>query len=477
MKKTIPNSFSGMLYMHGMDNMCDASFSVSNNIVTIIPLTDECRKHNQKLSYTDGSADNDSWVFGYSDDSCSIAMLRRTRLSSSISAPVNLSVSRFYTPLIVKSISPNDVDLSTFDAIEFRGGIIDVLHMPDFACRVDENEHCIKFTDKSSYSRTYSVDIADEKIEVAYSVDISELKLEFGKTPDLRNAVHSVLRFDFDNSKQLSDIYKYYSYAMNLLQFCCGRLNVGFEIRLYKKEIRSINNKEVKLETPILVKFKDGFDDYANDMLNSINVISFNFLGEKFPRLLKILAEEQTKPHLLFLPKRNKEINNIQYTDVGDLCVAFDREFRLKSIEEKEKQDDIYSFCDEIEKFIGESKYSEELKNRAKGLIGTLKNPSPKMIISFFYDRFEKYLKIITEQKDHDKYGIVKFYSNDDFKKLISKFVDIRNKAAHKGIVWNAGTEIFVHLKILIYFSVFKRAGYSDDESAQMLSKLFGRFF
>jgi len=212
-------------------------------------------------------------------------------------------------------------------------------------------------------------------------------------------------------------------------------------------------------------------------VLDSINVIRLNFLGDKFPRLLKILAEEQTQPHLLFLSKRNKESNNIQYTDVGDLCVAFDREFRLKPIEESEKQDDISSFCDEIEKFISESKYSEELKNRAKGLIGNLKNPSPKMVISSFYDCFEEFLKKITEQKDHDKYGIVKFYSNDDFKKLISKFVDIRNKAAHEGIVWNSGTEIFVHLKILIYFCVFKRAGYSGDESSQMLSWLFGRLF
>ena len=47
MKNTIPDSFSGMLNMQGVGNSCDASFSISNNVVTIIPLTDECRKHNQ----------------------------------------------------------------------------------------------------------------------------------------------------------------------------------------------------------------------------------------------------------------------------------------------------------------------------------------------------------------------------------------------------------------------------------------------
>lgn len=469
MKKIIPDSFCGMLNMQGIGKGCDASFSIANNVVTIIPLTDECRKYNQKLSYTDGSADNDNWIFGYSDDSRSIAMLRRKRLSTNISTTVGLSASKFYTPIIVKSMIPGDVDLHTFDSIEFRGGIVDVLHMPDLACRIDENGSGIEFTNKSTYSKTYSVDIDDETINVTYSVDISELKLEVGKTPDLRNSIHSVLRLDFNNSKQLSDIYKYYSYATKLFQFCCGRLNVGFEIRLYKKE--------AKIGTPILVRFKDGFDDYANDVIDSINVIRLNFLGDKFPCLFKILIEERTQPHLSFLSKRNKDSNNIQYTDIGDLCVAFDREFRLRPLDESEKKDDISSFCEEIEEFIAKSKYSDELKNRANGLIGNLKNPSPKMVISAFYDSFEEFLKKITEPKDHDKWGVVKFYSNDEFKKLISKFVDIRNKAVHKGIVWNDGTEIFAHLKILIYLCVLKRAGYSGDESAQMLSWLFGRLF
>ena len=464
--------------MQDVGKGCDASFSVTNNIVTVIPLTEECKKHNYELSYTDGSADKDSWIFGYSDDSCKVAFLRRTRLSSGISAPIDLSVSRFYAPVIVKGTKPIDVDLRTFDTIEFRGGIIDILHNPDLACRIDKNGRNIEFKDKSNYEKTYSVDIADETIKITYSVDTSELKLEFGKTLDLRNAIHSVLRFDFDSSKQLSDIDKYYSYAMNLFQFCCGRLNVGFEIRLYKKNIRcNIEGKELTEEMPILVKFKDGFDDYANDVLDCMNVMRLNYLGDRFPQLLKILAEEKSQPRLLFLPKRNKEINNIQYTDVGDLCVAFDREFRLNSHEESEKQDDIFEFCNEIDKFIDESKYNVELKNRAKGLIGNIKNPSPKMIISLFYDNFEEFLKKITEQKDHDKYGVVKFYSNNNFKKLISKFVDIRNKAAHTGVAWNDGTEIFVHLKVLIYFCILKRAGYSNDESANMLSWLFNRFF
>lgn len=474
MKKIISENFSGLLNMQGVGNIPDASFSISNNIVTIIPLTNECRQHNHKLSYTDGSADNDNWIFGYSDDNRNIAILRKTRLSTIISCPIDLQVAKFSTPIIVKSAEPRDINLRTFDAIEFRGGIIDILHMPDLACRIDDGGRCIKFIDKSSYTETYPIEIDNEMMEVTYSVDTSELKLELGKTVDLRNDICSVLRFDFESSKQLSDIFKYYSYAMKLCQFCCGRLNVCFEMRLYQKKQCADNNTEI---TPIYVKFKDGFDDYANDVLDSINVICFNLLGDKFPSLFKILAEEKTQPHLSFLSNRNIERNRIKYTDIGDLCVAFDREFRLKPIEDSEKQDEITLFCDEMEKFIDESEHSEELKNRAKGLIGTIKNPSPKMIISLFYDCFEVLLKKITEQEDHIKYGVTKFYSNDEFKKLISKFVGIRNKVAHSGIVGNEVTEIFTHLKLLIYFCVLKRAGYSGGESVQILSRLFGRFF
>lgn len=134
-------------------------------------------------------------------------------------------------------------------------------------------------------------------------------------------------------------------------------------------------------------------------------------------------------------------------------------------------------FVSDVEKLIEGMEYSDELKNRARGLTGNLRNPSPKMVISEFYDVFGKSLKTITEPAKHEELGIAKFYSNDEFIKTISKFVDIRNKAAHSGLDWNSGIDIFAHLKVLIYFCIVNRAGYADKDSACMLSWLFARLF
>ena len=237
MIKKIQNSFSGMLDLQGIGNgQCDAFFNMQDNIVTIIPLTNECRKHARILSYNDGTNEKDNWLYGFSEDGCSIAFLQKTHLHSTLSSPVDMGTSRFHTPIIIKSSRPDNKDLSTFDVIEFRWGIVDLLHNPDLAVQDDYKSKCIVFNDKSDYTYSFEAEVAGEKLQITYSIDVSEVCLEAGKVPDLRSAIHSIMRFNFDDKKPLKDIEKYYSYAMNLFQFCSGQLNVGFEIRLYQEE-------------------------------------------------------------------------------------------------------------------------------------------------------------------------------------------------------------------------------------------------
>lgn len=274
MIKKIQNSFSGMLDLQGIGNgQCDAFFNMQDNIVTIIPLTNECRKHARILSYNDGTNEKDNWLYGFSEDGCSIAFLQKTHLHSTLSSPVDMGTSRFYTPIIIKSSRPDNKDLSTFDVIEFRGGIVDLLHNPDLAVQDDYKSNCIVFNDKSDYTYSFEAEVAGEKFQITYSIDVSEVCLEAGKVPDLRGAIHSIVCFNFDDKKPLKDIEKYYSYAMNLFQFCSGQLNVGFEIRLYQEEF--YNGERIANPAPILVKFIDGFEDYANDNLDITKVIRF----------------------------------------------------------------------------------------------------------------------------------------------------------------------------------------------------------
>lgn len=183
---------------------------------------------------------------------------------------------------------------------------------------------------------------------------------------------------------------------------------------------------------------------------------------------------------VLFLPQSNKSCSSISYTQVSDICVAFQREYDLIKTESggiDNSSNEINNLCQELIEKIDETEFNSDLKNRAKGIVGQLKHPTLKMIIFSFYSSYEKGLKQITERIEHIKLGISKSYTTDDFKQKISHFVDIRNKVAHVGILWNDGIEIYLHLKLLIYFSILKRSSYSLEESISMISYLFGRFF
>ena len=480
MKRYIQDNFSGMLDLQGIgNNEFDSFFNICNNLVTIIPLTDECRKYVHILRNDNDSNERGNWLYGISEDNCNIAFLQKKPLSTGFSFPVDMCTSRVYTPLIVKSVTPG-VDLRTFDSIEFYGGIVDILHIPTLAAEFSLADKCIRFVDKNEYTRTYNVEINEENFKLSYSVSTADLVLETGNVPDLKTAIHSVLRFDFETEKPLSEIEKYYSYAMKLFQFCTGHLNIAFEIRLYKNEFSE--GKRVANSYPILVKIKDSFHDYANDILDLMKVIRLQFFDDKFPKLFKLLNEINTQPHLLFLTKRNTDKNNILYTDIGDICVALEREFSLFPIKSKKTYiEKAQSLTEDLMNVIDtKNDIPEPVKKKATDILNSqLKgfSPSLKEKICTLYDDFEQPIKSITEIENHDKLGISKFYTLDEFKNRISKFVDIRNKASHSGIVWNEGTDIFNHLRLLIYFCILRRAEYTPKESTCMLSWLFGRLF
>jgi hypothetical protein len=481
MKKTVPSNFSGMLDLqHIGEFKCDSFFNICNNVVSLIPLTDDCRKHAQVLSYNDGSNEKINWIYGFSEDNCSVAFVQKSHLSTGFSSGIDLCTSKFYTPIVVKSTNQG-VDLQTFDSIEFFGGIVDILLPSGIATKNDCENHTICFVQKDIYTKSYDVDINNENFKVTYTISFEDLSSDTGKIPDLRKNIHSILRFDFDMPQYLSKIETYYSYAMSLFQFCTGHLNIGFEIRLHKKKFYC--ERPVANSAPILVNHNDGFNDYANNIIDLTKVIRFQFLGDKFPVLIKMLCEEKTAPHLLFLPKKHSEVNGIIYTFVSDICVAFEKEHKLLDFpQEKSCQEEAKQLTERLLEAINSNsnRISEIVCNKARNILNSqLKNFSPSLSekITVIYDEFEQHLKTITEQANHDAYGIIPFYSSEDFKTKIKKFVEMRNKSTHSGIVWNDSSEIYIHLKLLVYFCILKRAGYEYAESACMLRCLFGRFF
>jgi hypothetical protein len=471
MIRSIPSHFTGILSL-GESKVLNTMYGINDRVVTITPLSDESIKYVKSSDQPETE-----WLFGYSDDNHSIAFLRNQKLITGISFPVNMNTCNFYAPIVVKSIDQN-TDLSTFDAIEFRAGIVDILK-PTMQTLIEECGNYI-WKAKNKYTKRYDVNINDENFMVEVSISSTDLSIETGKVPDLRSSVHSYVRFEFNEPRNIDSIEKYYDYAAYLFHFLTCRINISFETRLHK-----YNNG-----FPILVDINSGYSEYANDYLDLMSVIRLDALGNRLPILFKTLCENDSKPLLTFLPKDKYAFSTISYFDIVDVVSSLCREYTLLNnrintneqlmLESKNLHKKLKTVIDKEQPNI-----DEKVFNKASSMIGGLSKfePSQKEQIVYLYDTYKNILKSITQPLRPIE--IYKHYSDEEFIECVGKFIKLRGAAAHNGLITSTkqnendltGEEIYLQLILLIYISVLKRAGYSDDETGAMLSWLFGKYY
>ncbi len=475
MNKRIPDNFCGVLRYNCDADEWDTFFSVSDDLVTLLPADEKCKKSiNESLSLRDLNNKNvDGWLFGYSENGCSVAFYKPGILNIGLSFPINLQPAKFRAPIILQSTTPSGMDLHTFNEIEFREGIVDLLHIPSKAFEGSANDYYLKFRSPDQYTHTFPVTINGTNFDVSYTVSFSDLVREMGKVPDLRKLVHSSLKFKFYKPQSLETFEIYYKYALRLFQFCARRSNISFSVRL--------NQLSDKSKYTVLSRFIDGFDDYANEKLNVTQVIQLEQLNKKFSNLFKIINEDGFKPNLTFLPKRNKDINYVYHTNITDLCVALEQEYYfMKSDVVENDRIQAKKLAKELNKFIDKSEFPECVKEKSKALNnGILANmqPSLKDKIIALYNDFSAQISEISKNKYYTNDGIKQDYSDAEFIELIGKFVQIRHHVAHAGIIWNEGVAIYQHLQMLVYFCILKRAGYTQEESKELLINLFRWYF
>ena len=466
-KDTLPDHFSGFINIADEEGRADSQFSIVDRFVTMIPFTDSSKKELGKLGYNacDESIHH-RWFYGYTDLNSAFAFLQTTPVRERLSSGLSLRAGYLHTPVIVHGSDSSITDVHTFNSIEFYGGIIDKLYNSAYAIEYSPEQKSIVFKDLKKYLHSFDVTINNEKFRVKLLIRASYvMSIE---VPDLKNNVCSSLRFEFDDDKTLDDIGKYYNYALRLFQFCSGRLNVRSNICIFNSRIS---------EKPIYVRMQDEYEDYANDVLLSRQVIGLDCLLSKLPELISVLNEKKIKPYIEFLPLANKFAGLVNYTQITDLCVSFENEYKfLDNAKDPSIVKEAEKLTEDLLNCIDNSNASELVKNKAKGIItGNLQNfsPSLKEKIGYIYGLFKDDMRTITEQDGHDIIGVTKFYKEKEFKKKIKLFSQIRGSAAHSGVHWNGGEEIYLHLVLLIYYSILSRAGYSNQECTRILSCLF----
>ena len=438
-----------------------ASFSISESTVSVLPQNESSAKQCKELS-SNSSKTTDSWLYGFSDNHAIAVLLKKNTVPFWNILSQHIT---FRSPMIIRSDESvhEEMNSYSFNSIQFKGGIIDLLYPRSLAfINIGKDS---KDQKTSNYTLSYPLTLNGEELTLEYSIDIGYSN-ELFMVPDIC-ITHSTITLKFQQEKPFSEIEKYYSYILSLCEFCSGFLNVGFEIRIFSD----------KDHLAYSTRFLDIFDDYAEKALHSSQVMSLKNLGRNVTNLLRVLVDEKTTPRLLFLPNRTIDSNQIKYTDVTDICVAITREYDLLNLPYQANNNEIKDITDDITKLLESKQISEALIGRIKGLLGQLKSPSPKTKICMLYDHFYSYFEMMTSNITGRTGSSNNLYSQKDFSALVSDFVDIRNKTAHVGIVWNKGAEIFIHLKMLVYLSVLSRAGCTKEQCVNLLEPLFYSLF
>lgn len=182
MKREIETNFNGILNMKDRENVHKAFFHVDNDLITVIP----CDSESQKADDASTKEKKDRWLYGVAEDGCNVAFYHPKNFSVRVSAPRTLRTAKFHSPILLKNTSGSE-----------------------------------------------NVNIGEMKFKITHTISKDDLSNDLGKVPDLRNGIHSVLRFDFSEAQPIQKFLTYYNYALNFLQFCAGRLNVGFKVKLY----------------------------------------------------------------------------------------------------------------------------------------------------------------------------------------------------------------------------------------------------
>ncbi len=477
METDIADNICGIASFSGKD--ADLAFSLADTLVTLIPLTDDARRKCFGYTRKENQDKTPDWIHGQAEDGMAIAFCRKSAIQ-----PVNLfsglGAAKFSAPIIVEACNTGIKGIEGiegFEAIEFYGGIMDVLYNPDIALEQDLKAGKITFKDYEKYTYSESCKVDGEEIKLICTVNVHQI-LHTGKTPDLRNNIHGCLRLEFSQPQALGQIEKYYGYAMRLFQFCSGRLNVSTHIRLCRRNSNSTGIAEEYMS----VKLNDGFADYAQERLDIMHVLRLVFMRGKLGSLFQLLNEDKKSPKrpcFNFLPEENKMAGWAKATDISDLCVALQNEFvRLDSKPKSSRIDEANSLYAVLEECIEKHKdeYSPEVVNKAMGVLSSnLKNFRPSLTeqIMALYDEHATELNDLMAPESRVQYGQAKRYTYAEFEKEVKKFVKGRNVSVHPGAFSGEGMVVYRHLEALVYLNVLCHAGFEKKEAAGVLSWMF----
>ena len=465
MKKEIPENFIGYLDLQGQGNSkYDCFFSVNEYKVSIVPKDDDAKLYiSTILNARTSSKTLNKWIFGEIPLGGKVAFYARELFADRL-LPQEGTL-HFYASIILKGDS--DVDISTFEKIEFFGGIVNILYSPSKAEKSFGEPGSTGIRPSKDYTKEFNICIDNENIDVRFSITVITSSGRNRITD--RSKSYSTLSFAFATPKTLDDLLKYYTYARTIFSFLTFTANVSFGTSIFtsvdRMYVTAERERTISRHVSIDTKINDGFVDYSNDTLDSwTKVIDIEKLTPNISRLFEVLYYE----YLLFLPKQNKDQYIIYHHNVVDICSCLEREFKNLSnmlpATEQNILDDAKALHKDIKELINKKSCDDKVKDKALALISNLRKfqPSLKEKVMVVYTKFYNVMDFVA--------NISVNFPDGSFESKIGVFNKLRNNTAHDGeIILGDNVSIYKHLILLVYISILHRAGYDDEAIKQIL--------
>jgi len=347
-----------------------------------------------------------------------------------------LGSQQIFAPLYIK----NEEKISSYcHKIDFEGGTL--------------NELAYISTKRTNSSENYS--ICYDKIEYTYSASLYEQECQikiYTFPTNTKNSPQIHLSCEFQTSQPLSSIPKFIKLVQTTVQFMTRRKNVGFEhIRLF--------HKNEKGQSYSKSDFYMHYDSTEWTTKSWNQNITFEDIGDCFPKLITLLQTEEKEQCLFdFIPENDHNYNIIDDDCIKNTCASLEHELSLLQVQ-NEKNTLLNQIKEELKNVIKNYKDNPNLSSEDySSLHGQIKNIDypVKNRIKALYQSFENILSRFTIQLGY-----------------IDDFIDYRNNIVHGNLCIRTQTitDTTVKLMALVYCSILRRAGVSDEKITKMVNK------
>jgi len=401
-----------------------------------------------------------SIIFGITDDNYNIAFCVYSAYQRENSII-------FSTPyFILDNVNCFNYNISSFDEIKFVGGCINQLLDPtsvyndsleDWRDDINQKSSFIKFKPLKDVSNEFELNILEKDVKLKYSITPYEKRKN-----NILGETNSYISIKFSEEQKLNELEKWYNFIVKLATVLILQQNVDFDsIKInYKVYIEDIS-KTMPISANVFVN--TSYMDIADkESCYCINLPLFNGVMENLSSII-----ENNKFSIGFLPKKNDDVKSLTYENIKNICTAMEYEFDINKLKiERNQTIDLLKqkTLELVENFKLEHKSLEDDDYESiRNSIHKWSIPAKKQA----YSLYVLHKDIIDD---------ILYHNGLDFSyKSCSDLITCRNKITHGSrpkLSVQIGHSAYA-MQIIIYVSLLKRIGLSDDVIKDTLKIVF----